>query len=195
MIRGPILDGTFSLDRWGALRRAAGSLARFSKRLQYFFRSLATPRRLPFQRTLAARHLQDGHLVLYDITSRLLWKEPIPRADLVTFGYNRDGKRGHEQMVIAYCAAPLRMKEIIFVGDRGMITKAVADKIRGPKVARTLSWPVTMQAKAREPLTARPPRSMRCKFYAALILGALNGRPAKEELLGPDFHQGSGIAR
>jgi ADP-ribosylglycohydrolase len=29
-----------------------------------------------------------------------------------------------------------------------------------------------------------------CKFYAALILGALNGRP-KEELLGPDFYTGS----
>jgi ADP-ribosylglycohydrolase len=29
-----------------------------------------------------------------------------------------------------------------------------------------------------------------CKFYAALILGALNGRP-KEELLSPGFYQGS----
>jgi hypothetical protein len=31
------------------------------------------------QRTLAARHLQDGHLVLYDITSSY-FKEPTPRA-------------------------------------------------------------------------------------------------------------------
>ena len=47
-----------------------------------------------------------------------------------------------------------------------------------------------MQAKAREPRTARPPRSNACKFYTALILGALKGW-SKEDLLSPDFYQGS----
>src|ERR1700719_2896896 len=57
------------------------------------------------QRTLAARHLQDGHLVLYDITSRY-FEGDYTQSDIVTFGYNRDGKRGHEQMVIALlCSA------------------------------------------------------------------------------------------
>src|SRR5258707_15308033 len=88
-------------------------------------------------------------------------KEPTLRATSLTFGYNRDGKRGHEQIVIALlcsaegCAVGVEvfagntqdastvpekiaqlqrqygLKEIIFVGDRGMITKAVADKIKG----------------------------------------------------------------
>ena len=93
-------------------------------------------------------------------------KEPIPRATFVTFGYNRDGKRGHEQMVIALlCSAEgvrseskflpgtlgtppekiaqlqrqYGLKEIIFVGDRGMITKTVADKIKGTEGLHTIS--------------------------------------------------------
>src|SRR6266567_4482546 len=52
------------------------------------------------QRTLAKKHLQNGHLVLYDITSSYFEGED-PDSEIVTFGYNRDGKRGHEQMVIA----------------------------------------------------------------------------------------------
>ena len=50
MIGGPFSTVLAPFARWGALRRAAGSLARFSKRLQYFFRSLATPRCLPLKR-------------------------------------------------------------------------------------------------------------------------------------------------
>jgi transposase len=117
---------------------------------------------------LAARHLQDGHLVLYDITSSY-FEGAYTQSDLVTFGYNRDGKRGHEQMVIALlCSAEgcpvgvevfagntqdattvpdkiaqlqrqYGLKEIIFVGDRGMITKTVADKIQGIEGLHTIS--------------------------------------------------------
>src|SRR5271166_2750914 len=91
------------------------------------------------------------------------------QSDIVTFGYNRDGKRGHEQMVIALlCSAEgcpvgvevfagntqdastvpekiaqlqrlYGLKEIIFVGDRGMITKTVADKIKGIEGLHTIS--------------------------------------------------------
>src|SRR6202040_3221221 len=61
-------------------------------------------RKSAIQRTLAARHLQDGHLVLYDITSSY-FEGAYTQSDIVTFGYNRDGKRGHEQMVIALLAA------------------------------------------------------------------------------------------
>jgi transposase len=125
-------------------------------------------RQSAIQRTLAARHLQDGHLVLYDITSSY-FEEAHIQSDIVTFGYNRDGKRGHEQMVIAsLCSAEgcpvgvevfagntqgastvpekiaqlqrqYGLKEIIFVGDRGMITKAVAEKIKGIEGLHTIS--------------------------------------------------------
>ena len=125
-------------------------------------------RQSAIQRTLAARHLKDGHLVLYDITSSY-FEGAYTQSDLVTFGYNRDGKRGHEQMVIALlCSAEgcpvgvevfagntqdastvpekiaqlqrqYGLKEIIFVGDRGMITKAVANKIKGTEGLHTIS--------------------------------------------------------
>jgi transposase len=120
------------------------------------------------QRALAARHLKEGHLVLYDITSSYFEGE-YKESDLVTFGYNRDGKRGHEQMVIALlCSAEgcpvgvevfagntqdastvpgkiaqlqsqYGLKEIIFVGDRGMITRAVGEKIKGTDGLHTIS--------------------------------------------------------
>jgi hypothetical protein len=68
-------------------------------------------RQSAIQRTLAARHLQDGHLVLYDITSSY-FEGAYTQSDLVTFGYNRDGKRGHEQMVIALlCSAEVVRSE------------------------------------------------------------------------------------
>ena len=120
------------------------------------------------QRTLASRHLKDGHLVLYDITSSY-FEGAYTQSDIVTSGYNRDGKRGHEQMVIALlCSAEgcpvgvevfagntqdattvpnkiaqlhaqYGLKEIIFVGDRGMITHAVAQKIKGTEGLHTIS--------------------------------------------------------
>jgi transposase len=125
-------------------------------------------RQSAIQRTLASRHLQDGHLVLYDITSSY-FEGAYVESDIVICGDNRDGKRGHEQMVIALlCSAEgcpvgvevfagntqdastvpgkiaqlqsqYGLKEIIFVGDRGMITHAVAQKIKGAKGLHTIS--------------------------------------------------------
>ena len=57
-------------------------------------------RQSAIQRTLTSRHLKEGHLVLYDITSSYL-EGAYTQSDIVTFGYDRDGKRGHEQMVVA----------------------------------------------------------------------------------------------
>ncbi len=125
-------------------------------------------RQKAIQRTLAARHLQDGHLVLYDITSSY-FEGAYEHSDIVTFGYNRDGKRGHEQMVIgllcskegcpvgvevfagntkdastvpekiAQLQREYGLKEIIFVGDRGMVTRSVAEKIKGVESLHTIS--------------------------------------------------------
>ena len=120
------------------------------------------------QRTLASRHLKEGHLVLYDITSSY-FEGAYPQSDIVTLGYNRDGKRGHEQIVIALLCSPegcpvgvevfagntqdastvpdkiaqlqnqYGLKEITFVGDRGMITHAVVQKIEGTEGLHTIS--------------------------------------------------------
>ena len=105
------------------------------------------------QKALARKHLQDGSLVLYDVTSSYFEGEYVG-SELVDWGYNRDGKRGHKQVVIGVMAASdgcpvgvsvyrgntndqktlpdrvrelkqdYRLKEMILAGDRGMITSA-----------------------------------------------------------------------
>ena len=49
------------------------------------------------ERSLARRHLKDGTLVLYDMTSSYLERRCCP---LAKFGHNRDGKRGKQQIAI-----------------------------------------------------------------------------------------------
>jgi transposase len=115
-------------------------------------------RQAGIQKHLAAKHLSDGCIVLYDITSSYLEGE-YEESEIVQFGYNRDGKRGHEQIVIGLLTdakgCPFAMevfpgntqdastvtakikelrntygfKEIVFVGDRGMITKSNEAKL------------------------------------------------------------------
>ena len=105
------------------------------------------------QKALAARHLREGCLVLYDITSS--YREgAYEESEIVLFGYNRDGKRGHEQICLGLlcneqgCPVGVEvfpgntqdastvlekiqelqteygLKKVIFVGDRGMVTQA-----------------------------------------------------------------------
>jgi transposase len=125
-------------------------------------------RQQAIQCTLAKNHLQNGHLVLYDITSSY-FEGVYEASELICFGYNRDAKRGHQQMVIALlCSeqgcpvgvevfpgntqdattvsdkvAELQqrygLKELIFVGDRGMITQTNADKLQGVEGLCTIS--------------------------------------------------------
>ena len=119
----------------------------------------------PFRRTLAKKHLENGHLVLYDITSSYFEGE-YPDSEIVQFGYNRDGKRGHEQMVIGLlcseegCPVGVEVfagntqdastvpdkiaevqqrygiKELVFVGDRGMMTHRSKASSRGSRDCR-----------------------------------------------------------
>ena len=63
-----------------------------------------TERQDAIQKSLAERHLADGVLVLYDITSCCLEGE-YENSELVAFGYNRDKKRGHGQIVISLLCA------------------------------------------------------------------------------------------
>ena len=110
-------------------------------------------RQQAIQRTLAKKHWGEGSLVLYDITSSY-FEGDYEQSEIAAFGYNRDGKRGHEQMVIgllcneAGCPVAVEVfrgntqdattvmdkileiqtqytiQKIIFVGDRGMVTQA-----------------------------------------------------------------------
>ena len=110
------------------------------------------------QQTLAKTHLHNGCIVLYDITSTY-FEGQYEESEIVQFGYNRDGKRGHEQIVIGLLTSAegcpvavevfpgntqdastvegkvkeLRGKygvsEIVLVGDRGMITASNEEKL------------------------------------------------------------------
>ena len=108
-----------------------------------------SPRQEKIEAALAKRHLSDGALVLYDITSVYFEGDTCP---LATYGYNRDGKSGTRQIVVGLiCTAdgcPVSVQvfkgntqdastvrgqietvkskfgltRVIVVGDRGMIT-------------------------------------------------------------------------
>jgi len=120
------------------------------------------------QRKLAKKHFANNSLVLYDITSSYFEGE-YNESSIVKFGYSRDHKRGYEQMVIGLiCTSdgcPIgievfpgntkdettvvdkinklkqdyKIEELIFVGDRGMVTKANIDKINNTKGLNTIS--------------------------------------------------------
>jgi hypothetical protein len=103
------------------------------------------------ERTLARRHLQNGMLVLYDVTSTYFEGRTCPLAKL---GYGRDGKRNKLQIVFGLlCTAEgcpvavevfegnvgdpstlasqidklkqrFGIERVVLIGDRGMITAA-----------------------------------------------------------------------
>ncbi len=125
-------------------------------------------RQRAIEHTLASKHLQNGHLVLYDITSTY-FEAAYLESQIVLFGYNRDGKKGHEQVVLGLlCNAEgcpvgvevfagntqdastvvakiqeLRrdygLKEVTFVGDRGMVTQANAEQLSQVEGLHTIS--------------------------------------------------------
>jgi len=120
------------------------------------------------QKKLAKKHFTGNALVLYDITSSYFEGE-YNESNIVKFGYNRDHKRGYEQMVIGLiCTSqgcPIgievfpgntkdettvvdkinklkqiyKIEELIFVGDRGMVTKANLEKVNNVKGLNTIS--------------------------------------------------------
>jgi hypothetical protein len=112
-------------------------------------------RQARIEKALASRHLVDGSLVLYDLTSSYMEGVTCPLASL---GYNRDGKKGKLQieygllcnkdgcpvavevfegntadpMTLGSQVEKLRkrfeLKRLVLVGDRGMITQARIDQ-------------------------------------------------------------------
>lgn len=116
-------------------------------------------RQAGIERGLVHRHLQDGSLVLYDLTSTYFHGRTCPLAKL---GYSRDGKKGLLQITVgllctrAGCPVAVEvfegnsgdpgtftaqvakvqerfgLKRVVYVGDRGMITNArIRDDLAG----------------------------------------------------------------
>ena len=124
------------------------------------------------EKTLAKRHLKDGALVLYDVSSSYLEGRCCP---LGQRGYNRDGKKGKLQIVYGLlCAADgypvavevfegstgdpatlaaqiakikhrFGLNRVVLVGDRGMITQARLDEEIKPA---DLDWITALRAPA-----------------------------------------------
>ncbi len=119
---------------------------------------------------LARRHLKDGELVLYDVSSSYFEGRSCPLAKL---GYSRDGKRGTPQVIYGLvCDKPGRpiavelfsgerhdnatfpsqitklkdrfhLQSVVVVADRGMVTKA---NIQTLKDTEGVGWITALKA-------------------------------------------------
>jgi hypothetical protein len=108
-------------------------------------------RQKAIQKQLVKKHLSKGTLIMYDITSSYM-EGDYAHSEIVMNGYNRDLKKGHEQICIGLlcnedgCPVVVEVfpgntqdadtvmqklhelrqvygvEDILFVGDRGMIT-------------------------------------------------------------------------
>jgi transposase len=106
---------------------------------------------------LARKHLREGGIAMYDLSSSWVDGE---KCELADFGYPRDGKRGRKQIEYGLMTDPegrpvgidvfrgntsdaesfktaiskarddFGLKDIVFVGDRGMITKTRIAELR-----------------------------------------------------------------
>ena len=129
-------------------------------------------RQAAIETALAKRHLQNGTLVLYDVSSSYMEGRCCPLAKL---GYNRDGKKGTLQIVYGLLCAPdgcpvavevfdgntgdpttlapqidklkqrFGLSHVVLVGDRGMITQA---RITEDVKAAGLDWITALRAPA-----------------------------------------------
>jgi hypothetical protein len=121
---------------------------------------------------LAKRHLSNGTLVLYDVSSSYMEGRRCP---LAKRGYSRDGRKGTLQIVYGLLCAPdgcpvaievfdgntadpktlaaqidklkqrFRLDHVVLVGDRGMITHArITEEVR----AAGLDWITALRAPA-----------------------------------------------
>ena len=121
---------------------------------------------------LAKRHLSNGTLVLYDVSSSYMEGRRCPLAER---GYSRDGRRGTLQIVYGLLCAPdgcpvaievfdgntadpktlaaqidklkrrFRLDHVVLVGDRGMITQArISDDLK----SAGLDWITALRAPA-----------------------------------------------
>ena len=130
------------------------------------------------EKKLAARHLAEGGLALYDLTSSYFEGVTCPLAEL---GYDRDGKKGKLQVNYGLLTNPggipvavsvfkgntgdpktllpqvdklrkeFRLEQFVLVGDRGMITQTQIDALRNIKGC---SWISALRPEAIKKLMA-----------------------------------------
>ncbi len=137
------------------------------------------PRQERIEQALGKRHLRDGTLVLYDVTSTYFEGRTCP---LAQFGHSRDGRRDKLQIVIgllcdfkgrpvaaevfegnvsdpATLGSQVRklrlrfgLRRVVLVGDRGMITEArIRDDLQG---IEGLDWITALRSPAIRKLVA-----------------------------------------
>src|SRR6476659_738614 len=129
-------------------------------------------RQAAIEAALARRHLSDGTLVLYDVSSSYLEGRCC---ELARRGYNRDGKTGQLQIVYGLLCAPdgcpiavevfegntadpmtlsaqiaklkqrIGLAHVVLVGDRGLITQA---RIEADLAPAGLDWITALRAPA-----------------------------------------------
>ena len=122
------------------------------------------------EKKLARKHLSEGGIAMYDLSSS--WVEGA-QCELAAFGYSRDGKRGRMQIEYGLLTDPegrpagidlfkgntadatafktaiskvrddFGLREVIFVGDRGMITKTRVEDLRALEGA---GWVTALKA-------------------------------------------------
>ena len=140
-------------------------------------------RQAAIETALAKRHLTNGTLVLYDVSSSYMEGRCCP---LAKRGYSRDGRRGTLQIIYGLlCAADgcpvaievfdgntadpmtlatqveklkqrFHLDHVVLVGDRGMITQArITDDIK----AAGLDWITALRARAMPPVAWSARRS------------------------------------
>ncbi len=130
-------------------------------------------RQAKIEQKLAKKHLHDGTLILYDVTSTYFEGRTCP---LAKFGYNRDGKRDKLQIVFGVlcnaegCPVAVEVFEgntadpntvakqirklrdrfgltrVVLVGDRGMLTEARIREDLAPEEG--LEWITALRAPA-----------------------------------------------
>jgi transposase len=127
-------------------------------------------RQAPIEDRLARRHLSDGELVLYDVSSSYFEGRSCPLAEL---GYSRDGRRATPQIVFGLLCDRVgrpvavevfsgslhddktlpsqleklrrrfKLRRIVVVSDRGMVTKANLEAMRRE---RDVAWITALKA-------------------------------------------------
>ncbi len=135
-------------------------------------------RQARIEKRLAGRHLEEGALVMYDLTSTWVCGE---RCELADYGYSRDGKKGTKQIEFGLlCDAEgrpvaieafsgsasdpetvavqvtklkqrFKLSRVVLVGDRGMLTSARIDEDLKPA---GLDWITSLRADAIRGLVA-----------------------------------------
>jgi transposase len=180
MIVGRILEPTSKLAAARALSPATASsslgevlgLGEVDDDELYAALDWLLERQPAIETVLARRHLTNGTLVLYDVSSSYMEGRCCP---LAKRGYSRDGKKGTLQIVYGLLCAPdgcpvaievfdgntgdpttlapqieklkqrFHLDHVVLVGDRGMITQArITDDIK----AAGLDWITSLRAPA-----------------------------------------------